>query len=85
LFECTSEVRPRKSRLRPQEIRRIDHATPLYPQKLALRFKAAMKCTGAWLSPSVGQDFAEMMQIPMPFGRPPLSLVILPTELSRLR
>jgi hypothetical protein len=26
----------RKSRLRPYEIRRADHATPLYPQKLAL-------------------------------------------------
>jgi hypothetical protein len=32
----SSEVRSRKPRLRPQGIRRTDHATPLYPQGLAL-------------------------------------------------
>jgi hypothetical protein len=32
----SSEVRSRKPRLRPQGIRRTDHATSLYPQELAL-------------------------------------------------
>jgi hypothetical protein len=36
LCECSSEVRSIKPRLRPQGIRRTDHATPLYPQELAL-------------------------------------------------